>query len=123
MGYFTPPAYDDLHNLKYIRNLFAHYTEHNSFNTQKITDRCANFKMIQSRVRQSTSQVVRRKEGKIILDTLALADKKIFLNLAKPKEALATSRDRFVTTAKLFVAAFECHQNEDRHYRLPKPIL
>lgn len=44
LGYFTQDAHDDLLNFKYIRNLFAHYSEHNSFHTQRIKDRCANFK-------------------------------------------------------------------------------
>ena len=44
LGYFTREAHNDLQNFKSIRNLFAHYSEHNSFETQKIKDRCANFK-------------------------------------------------------------------------------
>jgi len=114
MGYLSPIAHDDLQNLRFIRNQFAHYSQSNSFETQRIKDRCANFKLISEHIRPAA---VSREPGGPLVDSVT-AQHKVLLHLVDHQEALATPKSRFVNTAKLFVAALEISRP-----LLRKPIL
>jgi mannitol operon repressor len=116
LGYLTETAHDDLQNLRRIRNLFAHYSEHNSFDTQKIRDRCANFKMIDSNILHS--DIVH--DGKLVDGVFFDAHKGVCLRLVEREEALKTAKGRFISIAKLFLAGFELHRQNSL---LTKPIF
>jgi DNA-binding MltR family transcriptional regulator len=114
LGYFSPEAHRDLLNLKYIRNRFAHFSDNYSFENQSIKDRCVNFKLINSRVRGANMIP----SG----DTISQTKDGIWLNLLDHSELLKTPKGRFVTTAKLFCAAFNIYA---RTTPIPftKPVL
>jgi hypothetical protein len=118
LGYFTDDAYADMQAFKYIRNLFAHYAEHNSFEASKVKDRCANFRLLKSHVSETGSYTI-RKSGKVRLETVGVASNKLSLSLIDREKALKGPKERFITTAKLFIAALELH----RQRQLKPPIL
>jgi hypothetical protein len=124
LGYFTHQAHDDLQNFAKIRNFFAHYSEHNSFETQKIKDRCANFKLVDQRINPPTATVTYPTGTKEHIDCLAGGPLGFTLNLANFEEATKTSKGRFIATAKLFCAAFEFFLTEEPpNLRKEKPVL
>jgi DNA-binding MltR family transcriptional regulator len=118
LGYLTEIAHDDLQNFKNIRNLFAHYSDHNSFETQRIKDRCANFRLINDRV--LPAQVTFAKDGATqLVDSVFASHNGVCLCLVNHEEALKTAKSRFISAAKLFCAGFEIH----RTAHSPKPIF
>jgi len=122
LGYLTEDAHRDLLNLKYLRNKFAHYSDNYSFDIQFIKDRCANFRLINSRVKQTTT-FLRATDGSVIKSESVSVNERdgVYLNLPEPAEALKTAKGRFVATAKLFCVAF----NPQHHIRdqITKPTL
>jgi hypothetical protein len=91
MGIISREAHTDLQTFAKIRNSFAHYTEHDTFETESIKARCGNFKLIDSHVERADTPYETMSGGKIITDLDA---------------ALHTPKGRFIATAKLFCAAF-----------------
>lgn len=102
LDFLTEEAYLDLVTFKHIRNLFAHYSEHNSFDVPKIKDRCANFRLVDSRV--VPPSVDDKNAGSISMDAKHPGLK---LGLPDHDELKSTPRGRFLGTAKLFVANLE----------------
>jgi DNA-binding MltR family transcriptional regulator len=126
LGYFTQEAYADLQNFKYIRNLFAHSSEYNSFTVQRIKDRCANFKLIETRVIPAAASVRHSDGTSNYLDSIiANPDSPGFkLGLVNHDEVKSTPRGRFVATAKLFCASLEAYlTDEPPNLAKRKPIL
>lgn len=119
-GFFTQEAHEDLLNFKNIRNMFAHYSQHNSFDTQKIKDRCANFKLVNVHIGHPTA-VMTAAGTMVDLETLNVYDNKLFLGLRDYQEKLKIPKERFVNTAKLFCAAFVLYNHPEGN--LKKPIL
>jgi Mannitol repressor len=99
MGYFTPEAHTDLQNLKNIRNLFAHYAEHNTFKSQKIQALCSNFALINTRIRGPSAWMTRGSKTHVY-DSVSSGDNYICLNLVNPDDALKEPKERFINTAK-----------------------
>jgi DNA-binding MltR family transcriptional regulator len=126
LGYFTQEAYADLQTFKYIRNLFAHYSEHNSFAVQRIKDRCANFKLVDTRVIPTSASAIRADGTSEYLDCI-VADPYspgFRLCLVNHSEVKSTPRGRFVATAKLFCASLEVYlTDEPPNLAKQKPIL
>jgi DNA-binding MltR family transcriptional regulator len=120
LGYFSKKAHVDLLNFKHIRNLFAHYSEHNSFQTQKIRDRCSNFTLINELVR---GPMATRSGGGISASMDSMMYSKsantFHLNMVNHDEVLKVPKGRFITTVKLLCAAFELFGQGN----LRKPIL
>jgi len=120
MKYLTPDGYTDLQNLKNIRNLFAHYTEHNSFSAQRIADRCTNFRLVDKRVRKTQMRAKSGDNPWFEREGLSIASNMVFLNLRDAEQVMKEPKGRFVATAKLFVAAFELYASRSD---LEKPIV
>jgi DNA-binding MltR family transcriptional regulator len=107
LGYLTPQAHTDLLNLKYLRNRFAHYAKHHSFHDQKIKDRCANFRMIDSQIQQANAFTFDREGAKVPAESVSRTPQYgIRLHVPDHKAAIATARGRYVMTAKLLCVAF-----------------
>lgn len=121
MGYLTPEGYDDLQNIKNIRNLFAHYMEHGSFSAQRIKDRCTNFKLVDKRVRKPMMRARSGEGDWIEREGLSIASNTVFLNLRDAEQVVKEPKGRFVAMAKLFVAAFELYASTGKP--LKKPIV
>ena len=115
LGYLSESALRDLATFMKIRNLFAHYSEHNSFESQKVRDICANFKLLKSNVLKS--EVVHDNK---LTDGVRFSDKGICLLLVQYDEAMRTPKGRFIAVAKLFCAGLELHRNNNL---LSKPIF
>lgn len=119
MGYLTPDGYTDLQNLKNIRNLFAHYTEHGSFSAQRINDRCMNFKLVDKRVRKPRARARSGETPWVEMETLGIASDTVFLSLNDAEQVTKEPKGRFVATAKLFVAAFELYASSRSDLKKP----
>lgn len=123
IGLVSAEAHSDLQTLGKIRNSFAHYTERDTFDTQSIKTRCDDFKLVESRVLPGVNE--RTHAGpKMLQDaiTFMLPDNRLFLNLVEHDKVLATARGRFISTTKLFLAAFSNFQ-EEPHDERKLPIL
>lgn len=124
LGYFTPEAYKDLMNFKYIRNLFAHYSEHNSFDTQIVRDRCANFKLIDARIQPPAVTVTYSSGATTSIDAYSTGPHGFYLHVVNYDEALKTPKGRFIATTKLFCAALEMYlTKEPPNLVKRKPVL
>lgn len=120
LGYFSQQAHDDLQNFTHIRNRFAHYAEHYSFDTQKIKDRCANFKLVNTHIGHPTALLTTAGQT-VAVETLNVLNNKLLLGLRDHQEKLKIPKERFVCTAKLFCAAFALYKHPEGN--LKKPIL
>lgn len=110
MGYFTADAHSDLQALKKIRNLFAHYREHDTFDTDQLRTLCSNFRLIDDRVRPPSASMKIGDGERIPMDSVGRHDNFIWLSLVDSDRVLKTPRGRFISTAKLFCAAFEINE-------------
>lgn len=118
LGYFTQDAHDDLQNLTYLRNRFAHYSENNSFENQNIKDRCANFKLVNELVRPSVAGIKINNRSISAVSFISVTKDRIYLNIPNHQKILKTAKGRFVCTAKLFCAALVAYGKN----QLKKPI-
>ena len=116
LGYLSEDALDDLATFVKIRNLFAHYSEHNSFESQRVRDRCANFKLLKSNVLKS--EVVH--DHKLTDGVQMLSGKGICLHLVEYEDAMETSKGKFIAVAKLFCAGLELYRDNNLY---SKPIF
>jgi DNA-binding MltR family transcriptional regulator len=115
LGYLSENALDDLASFIKIRNLFAHYSEHNSFESQKVRDRCANFNLLKSNVLKS--EVVHDNK---LTDGVRFSDEGICLLLVQYDEAMRTPKGKFIAVAKLFCAGLELYRDNNL---FSKPIF
>ena len=118
LGYFSEDGHKDILNLKYIRNRFAHYSEHYSFDQQSVQDRCSNFKLINSRVRGAVAHRIRNGK-KVEIDLTSCTEKGIWLNLVEGRDAIKKPRGRFVNTARLIMESFRCYEMGTMPIRKP----
>jgi hypothetical protein len=125
LGFFTQDAHHDLKTMGKIRNLFAHYTEHNTFDTESIKTRCSNLKLVDERVSRPVMFSRNPATGETWpMDATGLVRNKISLHLVDRENAISTPRGRYITTAKLFIAAFtRFEEGRDKDSLLEKPIL
>jgi hypothetical protein len=126
LGFLTEEAYLDLLTFKYIRNLFAHYSEHNSFDVPKIKDRCANFKLVDSRTGPPSNGVIQPDGKKELTGTISMDSEHPGLKLGLPDydELKSTPRGRFLGTAKLFCANLEVFSTDSMPgLKQTKPII
>jgi hypothetical protein len=104
--------------------LFAHYSEHNSFESQTIKDRCGNFKLIDRRIRPPSALVTYPSGTQKNLDSLSSGPEGFYLNVVNRDEVLKTPKGRFIATTKLFCAALELYiTNEPPNLAKRKPVL
>ncbi|WP_439397661.1 MltR family transcriptional regulator [Bradyrhizobium sp. PMVTL-01] len=132
LGFFSDEAYSDLHNFKNIRNLFAHYSEHNSFDSQRVKDRCANFKLIETWVGPATAtRDLGDGKTEYIDSLMAYGDGSgIRLSLVKHEEVKVSPRGRFIATAQvlsanieIFASSIPLHPDLKENVFKTKPIL
>jgi DNA-binding MltR family transcriptional regulator len=123
MGFISSQAHSDLQTLKKIRNYFAHYAEHNSFESLQIAALCANFTCISNRVKQQMIvEPVDKPEARFAFDGYMYTSQGVSLHIENHEEALSTPRGRFGTTAKLVCAAVERMKDKDTRLTV-LPIL
>ncbi len=106
-------AHQDLSLLIKMRNDFAHYSAHDSFESQSMKDRCFNLKLVDKLVRGPAAWW-----GGQEIDSMSSGETEAYvaLNLVDHKSAKETARGRYISTAKLFVAAcflFDSRQSAD----------
>ena len=107
LGLITEDAHADLQTFGKIRNSFAHYTEHDTFETESIKARCSNFKLIKKYVTTVTKPELTASGQCQLQDSISIsADKVITLNLVDAEAVLSTPKGRFIATTKLFCAVF-----------------
>lgn len=113
LAMFTEKAHADLQNIKNIRNVFAHYAEHSSFGSQKLTDMCANLTLPDTNV---MGPVTYRPQGDVtraaVIDAIFYDEQgRTHLCLKEHEAAKQTPRGRFTCTAQLFCAVFTAFQD------------
>lgn len=111
MGYYSEEANADLRTFAKIRNLFAHYAQHKSFGSDQVRALCSNFKLINTRVRETGSSTQGVKSGKITrMETVGFSSRTgVSIQLIDAATILKEPKGRFIATAKLFCAAFEIY--------------
>jgi DNA-binding MltR family transcriptional regulator len=120
-GYLTQDGHKDLTNLKNIRNLFAHYAEHNTFAGQKIKALCDNFRAVNTNVGGPAAWAEAEDGTRRTFDSITIVGNKLLLNAADPDFLTGTPKGRFLGTAKLFVASVYAHMESGM--TLNKPIF
>jgi DNA-binding MltR family transcriptional regulator len=131
LGFFTTDAHADLQTFGSIRNSFAHYTEHNSFDSESIKARCGNFRLLEKRIEKATGWMEDDTGKRIPIDTIQQSREHFAIQLADYENALKTPKGRFIATAKLFAAAVTLYLMPGHdgkkppvfQGRLAKPIL
>jgi DNA-binding MltR family transcriptional regulator len=114
LGYLTQEACEDLRNFAFVRNRFAHYSMHNSFETQAIKDRCSNFTLLDKRIVPPKARVIDRVTGTTApVDSYMASPDGWVLAVADYEETLKTPKGRFIGTVKLFCAAFEAFLSDE----------
>lgn len=122
VGFFTPEAHADLETFGRIRNRFAHFREHNTFDTDSVRALCENLKLIDKQVAGAAAWSKKVGSDTVhYMDAVGLAHNKVTLHLVNYPDVLKTPKGRFVSTAKLFCAAFTLFSEGAE--RLTKPIL
>jgi hypothetical protein len=120
MGFLTEDAHRDLLNLKYLRNKFAHYSENHSFGLQPVKDRCANFRLIKSRIKAANAFTVNKEGKRIETTSVSKGVDGLFLHIPDYANSISSARGQFVSTAKLLCAAFSPVLNGEK---ISKPAI
>ena len=119
LGYFTPYARDDLKTFATIRNVFAHYTDENTFESERMKTLCGNLKLINSSIFGPNFYRGEGETMRVAGDSVGHTQRKpgISLHLVDPDTARNTPRGRFIATAKLFCAAFHVYSQDSERFK------
>jgi hypothetical protein len=108
VGLLTQEAHEDLLTVSRIRNLFAHATSKNTFESEQMRALCNNLRTFKQpfRISETGSQVARSSGRVEKLEAVGYSvHQGVMLQLVDANKLLETPRGQFVATAKLIVAA------------------
>jgi Mannitol repressor len=123
LGMLSEDAHQDISNLAEIRNQFAHKTETKSFNSQRITARCSNFRLIKDKRRvYESAGLGHNKDGTIEkFETTCLAisasgERFISISVLDHEKKLRDPKWQYILTSKLLLAALDIHVRDSTDF-------
>lgn len=120
IGLISMNAHADLQTFGKIRNSFAHYTTHDTFETESIAARCKNFKLIDMHVSKAERSTLTVSGEHYIQDCIRISPNGVVtMELVETDAALGTSKGRFITTTKLFCAVLSNFADEKNWEKFP----
>lgn len=111
MGTISEHAHRDLVNLKNIRNIFAHQFSPASFNEQRISDLCRNFRLIDLMMCDMEE------------DEVKMEHPSFTMKVTNYHQQAANARGRYTLTAHLFVAGLDERAAKKRTSTINDPWL
>jgi DNA-binding MltR family transcriptional regulator len=97
IGALTPEAYKELDRLKDVRNKFAHHLDIKDFQSQRVSDLCNNFSLIEKHFQEEMPPNV---------DLPNPHDVNLVIAIKLRNKKLKQARWRYLMTAMLFAHAF-----------------
>lgn len=123
IGLLSEQGHTDLQTLKKIRNLFAHYAEHNTFETERIRALCKNFRLVDDKDRVFERAILKRdtpeKTFEVSLDAVTNVEGIVALAIKKEGDDTESPKWRFLTSSKLFCATLDYYWTEPKAVRVP----
>lgn len=123
IGLLSEKGHGDLQTFKKVRNLFAHYAEHNTFDTERIKALCKNFRLIDEELRVHDQVIFKRdtpeEKFEIPVDAVVIERGLVTLGIKKAGDNTASPKWRFLTSSKLFCATLDRYLEKPQELVLP----
>ena len=123
IGLLSEKGHEDLLTFKKVRNLFAHYAEHNTFDTERIRALCKNFRLIDEHKRIYDQVIWKRdtpeEKFEATVDAVVIERGVVTMGIKKADDDTASPKWRFLASSKLFCATLDIYLEKPQDLLVP----